>query len=1349
MHTATASTLWQRLSHHHDWPSLPLQADASLQQVMGHVLSPLAQSLAAYRPSVMERASNAGLDMLTSLPCLQAPLLRFIALLPTLAFDRSGELLKTATLDLLTAIEAQAYLLPFWVKPFMAFNKWDVGITPAPMLAWGIHTGVKTMAQRFIVPDSPSHIRKQLKQLHATGRLATFDPLGELVVTPTEADTYLQRVLTLINTLHKQTKSFKGLVKGVPAAHISIKVTALTHDPNPADVEATLTTVGPRLRQILLAAQAKGVFINIDAEHIAYRDLVFELWRNVLLTTPQLATYAHTGIVVQGYLRDASQHLQAIIALAKERNLPVPVRLVKGAYWDAETTEALDHGHPAPQWLNKAETDAHFRQLILQGLAASPWLPLAIGSHNVADHAFAEAVRSTRYPEAPPIEHQCLRNTYEALSLAMAQQGWLVRDYVPLGNLLVGMAYLVRRVLENASQLGVLAASRQGTATANALISPTSLTLPQRSVANLEASQRNPDPQLMANVASPAEAFANTPPLRLYLADEKQTIDDALAAWQPLAEVVNQGFSGEIVEVTSPSSPKTVVGRIAEATLEEVSTCVATAYEQLKYGEFDASHPLPSGEGRVRDSQVMVLEGRPSPATAVAASPEGRGDDALLVREDGEGVLPWPSWPVEARSAVLGNAAQLLLAQRPALAVLISHEAGKALPEALADVDEAVDFLNFYARQAVSLAKTHRPVGVVGVIAPWNFPLAIPCGMTVGALAMGNPVILKSAKHTPLIAQKLVDILHEAGVPKAALHHVVGGGSSVGQALLDDERIAAYAFTGSCEVGMHLLRTGLKRWVTHPATGQRQPVRVTAEMGGKNALIVTANADVDEAVSVIVHSALGHAGQKCSALSRVVIDERLVPHVAPRLAQALQATAAGKATAWRTRLNPVATPADQKRLIGFAEKAVAEATEHGGRVWCDDSQAYHAPNNPDAPCLVGPVLVQLPAERATHPDSCAQAEAFGPIVHLLPYNGELEEAVRLANATPFALTAGIVSQSATEVDWLLPRLKAGNVYVNRNITGARVAIEPFGGFDHSGTGPKAGSVDYLKFFGFCPSYPLPSGEGRVRDGQVLVLEGRPSPAAPAAASPEGRGDDAPLVKTVEALHLLPHAEVGYAPQRHPQAEAQRQFIQKLAELANAHPSLASVLAEPHWQSFVSKLGDEGYALLSKGSANLPLKGQANRNRFLPALSRILVVASGAAPCALVLRHLLVAAWLHTPVGVLLTGEALAHAEAWQAVVAAFAPPESGVVVQGCLGDLPVLYQQTAWPLTVVQGDEATVQSVQQALAPAVGRWPSMGVVQSAFHGYGDDAVAVLSQHVRVQAEAINLMRHGALLADSE
>lgn len=961
-----------------------------------------------YRPSLFEDISDFGLGLTAQYALLRIHLLKFLAILPSLDHDKLGVEVKRILIESLFRFlkdnkkarrlkkKGQERALPARYTMAIQAVYYCALIFPAKPLASLVRSSVRLMAKRFIAGESIEKADKSLTALSLTKRDVTLDQLGELVVSEHEADHYKNEVLKLINGFSLHVKKGEKNLAGINRAHVSIKVSALCSDFKPYAFDYTYSLVAPRLKDILLAALAQDVFINIDAEHYHYRDIVFKIYKRLLLETPELKNYESTGIVIQAYLRDASIHLQEIIDLARTRGLTMPVRLVKGAYWDAETVEGDAHSFNAPQFLNKEETDIHFRQLIVKIYEAHPHLKLALASHNFSDHAFARATKEILYPEIGEIEHQCLHMTYEALSTALAKMKWATRNYVPVGSLLVGMAYLVRRIMENSSQVGVLTIMRSHKKHLT-LQSPYAIHKKKKNEGKLVYD---------SSVSKLEDQFFNVSPLKLYLDSEKIWMEKGLNTFktQSLGKEYANRFSlnGEWVSIFASSNPSTLVGKIRFANMD------------------DAERALTAIDNNYNNGQWANTK-----------------------------------WPF--RTAILVKAASLMLARRIELSALIVYEAGKSVNEALADVDEAIDFLNFYARTEAYLQRNLTDLtsrGPSAVISPWNFPLAIPCGMVASSLVAGNTVILKSAEQTPLITQLLVDILHESGVPEDVLIHLPGNGETVGNFLVCDERISTIVFTGSKAVGTYISSVTRKRLYKNKLTEKTYPVKAITEMGGKNAIIVTQNAELDETVSGILYSAFGHAGQKCSACSRVIVHNSLKVRLIERLKEASSDLKVGESYQFDTTVNPVITKEDQQRLRESVLLAKTEAHEFGGSVVLDRSK-----ENLPGYC-VGPVIIELPYERAFNRQSYAQKELFGPVVHIMGFD-TLDEAAKLYNSTDYALTGGIFSQSQNDIDYLLLKLESGNIYVNRTVTGARVAIEPFGGFKLSGSGPKAGGRDYV------------------------------------------------------------------------------------------------------------------------------------------------------------------------------------------------------------------------------------------------------------------------------------------------
>jgi RHH-type proline utilization regulon transcriptional repressor/proline dehydrogenase/delta 1-pyrroline-5-carboxylate dehydrogenase len=468
--------------------------------------------------------------------------------------------------------------------------------------------------------------------------------------------------------------------------------------------------------------------------------------------------------------------------------------------------------------------------------------------------------------------------------------------------------------------------------------------------------------------------------------------------------------------------------------------------------------PMMIGTELVRgDAFASVDPGAPERVVARAHAAGAAHVDAAIGRAV-DGQKAWGARPASERAAVLRRAAELLRGRRLELAALAVREAGKPWPEADGDVCEAIDFLMYYAAGAEALDQgrpliqlpgerntmRYVPRGVTGVIAPWNFPLAIACGMTSAALATGNAVVLKPAEQTPACAKAVVDALHAAGVPHDALS-LLPGGDEPGKALVADPRIHTIVFTGSCAAGLSILERAAK---VEP--GQHHIKKVVAEMGGKNVIIVDADADLDDVVPALLSSAFGFAGQKCSAASRVLVHEQVADALADRLAGAVRTLQVGPAEDFATDVPPVIDAAAQMRVRRYT----AQGTSAAARV----AAATDALPGGDGYYVAPALLIGLPDD---HP--VIQDEIFGPVLALQSVPS-IEAACDALDRSRFALTGGLFSRSPKTIEEVAARTPVGNLYVNREITGAMVGRQPFGGGRLSGTGPKAGGPDYLLQF---------------------------------------------------------------------------------------------------------------------------------------------------------------------------------------------------------------------------------------------------------------------------------------------
>ena len=1012
-----------------------IDTDAGVEERTQTLGRALLDAAGRYRPGPAERIEDWLLTRAVADERFRGRLLRYMDVLASLDYDSSGR-------------EAKRLAREYFGERFPELPRalrWLLRIArderlPAPLVGETARRSAELFARRFITRPGADTVRATTDYLSQHGRYPSFDLLGEAVLSEAEAREYVQGYLRLIGQLAADPAAGARTAGGAPALQLSLKLSSLTAHFTPLDPEGTVERVRPALEAIVEAAEDAGIGIAVDMEQYELRELTWELFRRTFARGERFGGWPDAGIVLQGYLRDATAQAEAMVEFARRRGVPFQVRLVKGAYWDYETIVAAERRWAPPVLTEKSATDAQFERLCATLIDAHPQLRLAVGSHNARAHAAAEALAEAAALPAATIEHQTLYRTAEGTSRALTALGWVARDYVPVGELLPGMAYLVRRVLENSSQAGFLLQSRTGASADDLLRRP-----PQRS-------QLRPVPR-----PEPGP-FQRAPAARWFDAAFRRRFDDALAS--------TRARWGERFEL-----------RIGRERVEARTTVAVHS----------PSHPAAEPVGHV----AFADEADAARAAATARSAAGR----------------WAATPATGRAAVLRRAAALLEERAVEFAAWVVHEGGRDRADAYAEVEEAVDYLNYYAAEAerlfIEFGDRVTPRGVVAVIPPWNFSLAIPGGMTAAALACGNAVVLKPAEQTPLIALRLTALLHEAGVPPEALICLPGDGETVGRALVESPQVAMVAFTGSRAVG-----TWMHEAVSRVAPADGGVKALVAEMGGKNPIVVFADADLDEAVAGILGSAFGHANQKCSAASRVLVAAPIFERLRERLLEAARSLHVGAADTPGTQLNPVIDAEARARLLEAAATARSECT-----VLLDLFEEAGASEDGDGRgLLLGPLIVELPAARALEARTATE-ELFGPIVVLIPFEHE-QEAYRIANGTAYGLTAGVFSRSPLTVARATRAIEAGSVYVNRATTGARVGVEPFGGMRMSGTGPKAGGLDYL--WAFTRRLDAPADDPA--DAAAMAADAQPpAPAEHVAAVEIAPRWDAPLSERLEAV----------------------------------------------------------------------------------------------------------------------------------------------------------------------------------------------------------------------------------------
>ncbi len=928
-------------------------------------------------------------------PGLRVQLFRFIDTLPALGSKPE------------IAAHLQEYLgdesveLPAALKGMLNFANPDS--MPGQVAATTVGTAVETLAHKYISGENIKQVIKTVERLRKEKMAFTIDLLGEAVITEAEAQSYLERYLELMQQLVEASKSWSKIPaideadgESIPKVQVSVKLTAFYSQFDPLDAKGSEERVSDRIRILLRDAQELGAAVHFDMEQYAYKNLTLNILKKLLLEA-EFRQRTDIGMTIQAYLRDSEEDAKDLINWLQQRGYPLTIRLVKGAYWDQETIKAEQKQWPQPVYNDKAATDANFETITQLLLENHHYVYAAIGSHNVRSQARAIAIAESLNVPRRRFEMQVLYGMGDKLAKALVDRGYRVRVYCPYGELLPGMAYLIRRLLENTANSSFL---RQ----------------------NLE---NRPIEELLAAPGvdlSHAEAHTSTA-----LSKQRRRDED-----------------GKFLGVADSDYAKEEERKMSAEAFQAVRQQLGRSYLPLINGEYvntseviDSLNPSNFSEVIGKVGLISVEQAEQAMQAAKAAFPG------------------WRKTPAKQRADILRQAADLMEQRRAELSAWIVLEVGKPVKEADAEVSEAIDFCLYYADEMERLdqgviydvaGETNRyiyqPRGVAVVISPWNFPLAIACGMTVAALVTGNCTLLKPAETSSVITAKLTEILVEAGIPKGVFQYVPGKGSQVGAYLVNHPDTHVIAFTGSQEVGCRIYAEAATL-----KPGQKHMKRVIAEMGGKNAIIVDESADLDQAVVGVVQSAFGYSGQKCSAASRVIVVQPIYDAFVQRLVEATKSLNIGETELPSTQVGPVIDAHARDRIREYIEKGKAEA-----------QVALELPA-PEQGYFVGPVIFsEVPANGII-----AQQEIFGPVLAVIRVK-DFAEALAVANGTTYALTGGLYSRTPSHIQQAQTDFEVGNLYINRNITGAIVARQPFGGFKLSGVGSKAGGPDYLLQF---------------------------------------------------------------------------------------------------------------------------------------------------------------------------------------------------------------------------------------------------------------------------------------------
>ncbi len=883
---------------------------------------------------------------------------------------------------------------------FLKFTLETLLHTPlsGPLMSKRIRDNVQEMAEHFIVDAAPYKIQMHLREKWEKGLAFTIDLLGEAVVSEQEACVYQKKYMDLLDDLGPMIAKWSSKDptkdRGVHDLSISIKLSSLYSQMDPVNFSGSIKKVKERLRPIFIKAKEYKAFINIDMEHYGVKDLTIAIFKN-LLEDEEFRKDPQAGIVVQTYLKESGKELHELIAWAKSRKRPISVRLVKGAYWDYEQAVAGLNGWPNPLFMDKRETDRAFEEATRVCLEHYPLITTALASHNI--RSLAHGIVYANYLNLPPqsYEVQMLFGMADPIKKALLKMGYNVCEYVPIGELLPGISYFVRRLLENTSNESFLRRRFDKNTTPEELLRRPEI--PQvrrgdgekREVSNNDMKPFRQEPLLDFAKKSDRDSFESA----------LKKVRSELGKEYPLIIEGKEVQGREKLISVNPAQPSQVIGQTVLSSKEEAEQAVSTS----------------------RDA-----------------------------------VYEWRNVDPIQRSNFLFKIAQSLRSRRGELAALQVFEVSKTWGEADADVCEAIDFCEYYAREMVRLSHQrhmdpmpgesniyfYQPRGVALVIAPWNFPLAISTGMSMASLVAGNSVIYKPSSLSPVTGAIFAQIVREAGIPDAVFQYLPCSGEDTGSWLVEHPGIDIIAFTGSKEVGLEIFRKA-----SSIRTGQRGIKKVVAEMGGKNAIIVDDDADLDAAVSGVVQSAFGFQGQKCSACSRVIVLEEIYNRFRDRTVEATRSLQLGDPTDPANKIGAVIDKQAQRKILNGIERGKSEGT------------LLFQAEIPKEGYFVGPTIFEsiLPHH------SLAREEIFGPVLALMKVK-DLSEALVVANDTDYALTGGLYSRSPENINRVKDEFRVGNLYINRKITGAIVGRQPFGGFKMSGIGSKAGGPDYLLQF---------------------------------------------------------------------------------------------------------------------------------------------------------------------------------------------------------------------------------------------------------------------------------------------
>lgn len=877
-----------------------------------------------------------------------------------------------------------------------------------PVIRNAMNQAMRIMGKQFVLGRDINEAIKNSKSYRAKGYTYSFDMLGEAAFTDQDAEfyfqSYSQAIQSLASSVKKGNKEWRN---DRPQPSISIKLSALFPRYEESHDAWVMDELFNRVIALIKEARSLNVALTIDAEEADRLELSLRLFQQ-LYQSPEAKGWGQFGLVVQAYSKRALPVLGFLASLARAQGDEIPVRLVKGAYWDSEIKHAQQLGlADYPVFTRKENTDVSYMACVryLLSTATDNCIYPQFASHNA--HTVAVVLQMAEENSSRAFEFQRLHGMGDALydtlleDMAAEHKTVNVRIYAPVGAHKDLLPYLVRRLLENGANSSFVHRLVDANTPVTELInSPVAQ-------AQRNGLYRNP------KIPRPGELFAepskgnrrNSQGYNLSVAFEREPLLADIHAfddkeWFAFPLINGQKEIGnEQLTIRSPYDTQAIVGQVNWASAEQAQQALSSA------------------------------------------------DDAWF---------DWDKTPIVERAACLDRMADLMEQHTAELIALCTREAGKTIQDGIDEIREAVDFCRYYAEQArtgLQLTLLPGPTGesnehyyagrgVFLCISPWNFPLAIFLGQVSAALVAGNCVLAKPAEQTSLIAARAIELLHQAGIPSSVLQFLPGAGATIGNALLSDSRLVGIAFTGSTETA-HLINRTLAHREGAIAT-------FIAETGGQNAMLVDSTSLPEQVVADVMASAFSSAGQRCSALRILCVQDDIADRVIELIDGALQRFELGNPELYATDCGPVIDVKAQQGLQQYIEqwrnqgKVITEARHHG-----ELNKGYFV----------------LPVAIAIDSINDLGREQFGPVLHIHRFQAsQLDQVIDDINQTGYGLTLGIHSRNQVTAAYIESRVRVGNCYINRNQIGAVVGVQPFGGRGLSGTGPKAGGPNYLKRF---------------------------------------------------------------------------------------------------------------------------------------------------------------------------------------------------------------------------------------------------------------------------------------------